>query len=208
MFEQMNVETKITLSSKELELVCNTDWILTKHTIISKAYELFGQQALLMQRVVAEGMLHLPVEISLHGPKISRGENYSSLPYVILDYPRCFEKDKTFAIRTMFWWGNFFSINLQLSGIYKETLLPALLTNFYFLQEKGYSVCISGDPWKHHFGEDNYLPLQKCAKEGFAIILNRESFVKIGKTLPLQQWNTATTFIETSFLEITTLLKH
>ena len=49
-------------------------------------------------------------------PKIAKGENYLQLPYVLLDYPRCFDKENIFAIRTMFWWGNFFSITLHLSG--------------------------------------------------------------------------------------------
>ena len=72
----------------------------------------------------------MPEVIKTSTPKISKGENYKDLPYVMLDYPRCFQKEKTIAIRTFFWWGNFFSINLQLSGEYKEQALPSLQSNF------------------------------------------------------------------------------
>ena len=41
----------------------------------------------------------LPAEMLFHSPKISKGENYKGLPYVMLDYPRCFGKTDIFAIR-------------------------------------------------------------------------------------------------------------
>jgi hypothetical protein len=204
----MNKETKITLSAKEQELVCNTDWILTKHAIIHKVYTLFGEAAAFMQKKVFNERNHLPEEVSASVPKISKGENYKGLPYVMLDYPRCFQKEKIVAIRTFFWWGNFFSINLQLSGEYKERLLPALRNNFSVLQQNDYWVCVSDNPWQHHFEEDNYLSLKKYTAEQFSSILHRESFIKIGKKIPLTQWDNTPAFIEQSFTEMITLLKN
>src|SRR5260221_13450433 len=130
----MKQETKITLSPKERELVCNTDWILTKHAIIDKVYQLFGEQATFMQYYIEKEKAQLQKEISIIAPKISKGENYGKLPYVMLDYPRYFDKENTLAIRTMFWWGNFFSIHLQLSGKFKQNALADLQNNFEELQ--------------------------------------------------------------------------
>src|SRR5438105_15186190 len=108
---------KIRLSSKEMELVTNADWILTKNTIIEKTKILFGELQEVMTStfnpVAANDYTRVP-------PKISKGENYRGLPYLILDYPRLFEKENILAIRTMFWWGNFFSITLHLAGSYKK----------------------------------------------------------------------------------------
>jgi hypothetical protein len=204
----MNKETKITLSAKEQELVCNTDWILTKHRIIQKVYALFGEQAIFMQQHLVKEKMKLPADINIAEPKISKGENYGSLPYVMLDYPRCFQKEKTLAIRTFFWWGNFFSINLQLSGEYKEKFLPALQKKILQLQQGDYWICISNNPWQHHFEEGNYTSLKKCSAEKFSSILNRESFIKIGKKIPLTQWDTAPAFIQQSFTEMIELLKN
>jgi hypothetical protein len=206
-FGAMNSATKITLSAKELDLVCNIDWILTKQAIIQKVYALFGTEAAKMQDIVAQHLPSLAPFVDRHNPKIAKGENYEQLPYVMLDYPRCFEKERTLAIRTMFWWGNFFSVHLQLEGEFKDTALNALEENFILLQEKGYSICIANDPWQHHFGEDNYLPLRNCTKEKFLLLIAANSFVKIGNTLPLRQWEMAATFIETSFMELAGLLK-
>ena len=47
----------------------------------------------------------------------------------MLDYPALFKKDEIFALRTMFWWGNFMSITLLLSGGYKETFATVIEEN-------------------------------------------------------------------------------
>ena len=126
----MTDETKITLSDKEHELVCNTNWFLTKHSIIKKVIAIFGELIILMQQMLAKDKDHLPKEVFTKEAKISKGENYQLLPYVILDYPRYFSLTEAIAVRTMFWWGNFFSVTLQLSGAPKEAVIPALIANF------------------------------------------------------------------------------
>ena len=201
-------KTKITLSAKELELVCNTDWILTKHIIIEKVIDLFSTILISMQQKTGERKNSLPVEVFTKDPKISRGENYRQLPYVMLDYPRYFEKQDTLAIRTFFWWGNFFSINMQLSGTIKNSVVNNLATNFLHLQQNDYWICVNNNPWQHYFEEDNYLPLQKITKEQFSVMLNRELFIKIGKKISIEHWETVAAFIDNSFEEMILLLKN
>ena len=201
-------KTKITLSAKELELVCNTEWILTKHNIIKKVMELFSEALAGMQQQTMQQKMNLPAAIFSKDPKVSKGENYKSLPYVMLDYPRYFDKENTLAIRTFFWWGNFFSINLQLDGKYKTQAVPALQANFLMLQQNNYWVCINNKPWEHSFEEDNFLPIQQLTLDQFTTILSRESFIKISKKKSLQHWDTALLFIEQSFVEMLKLLEN
>ncbi len=203
----MTEKTKITLSAKELDLVTNKDWILTKQIIIEKVYQLFGTLALSMQQQVLQFKNVLPAVVSAYNPKISRGENYRGLPYVMLDYPRYFTKGSSLAIRTFFWWGNFFSINLQLAGEWKEFAIPSMMANFESLQQNNYAVCIHTDPWQHHFDEDNYLPLKKISAVEFATSLRSAAFIKIAKQIPVQQWDEVPTFFEHHFSEIVALLK-
>jgi hypothetical protein len=203
----MTQKTIITLSARELELVCDKEWILTKHIIIEKVYLLFGSLALSMQQQVRQCAATLPEQAMESNPKISRGENYKSLPYVMLDYPRNFTKGSTLAIRTFFWWGNFFSINLQLSGTCKEKAAPSLKANFMALQKAGYWLCIHTDPWQHHFEKDNYVPLENYTAGDFALILQGASFIKIAKRITLQQWDAAAEFLEHHFIELIMLLQ-
>jgi hypothetical protein len=199
-------KTKIALSAKELELVCNTDWILTKHSI-QKVIDLFGAVLTTMQQETAKQKITLPIEVFAKDPKISKGENYKSLPYVMLDYPRYFDKENTLAIRTLFWWGNFFSINLQLSGKIKDNAAPALVAHFLQLQQHDYWLCVNNNPWEHYFEEENYIPIHQLNIGQFSTMLNRESFIKIGKKYSLQHWDTVAPFLEQSFEEMITLLK-
>lgn len=201
----MAAATKITLSDKELELVCNTGWILTKHTIIQKVYALYGETLPSLKNVLEEKRNILPPEVFNYSPKISKGENYKLLPWVMLDYPRCFGKDDVMAVRIFFWWGNFFSVNLQLSGIYKAKALPALQHRFEWLKNEGYFICVGDGPWEHHFDETNFVSASKLTEQQFAILLEKP-FLKIAKKIPLEEWNRVPRFINCVFNEITDLL--
>ena len=112
--------TKILLSAEELSLVQDTHWLLTKNNIIEKTKALFGNLAESLVKQTSRYEDHFPQTVHLYSPKVFKGEYYEGLPYVMLDYPRIFGKDDVFAIRTFFWWGNFFSITLQLKGSYHQ----------------------------------------------------------------------------------------
>ena len=199
--------TKITLSPDELQLVNNTDWILTKRVIIDKTVQFFSELSGTMRNILEKEVTGLPKPVLLSEPKISRGENYRQLPYVMLDYPRCFAATNIFAVRTMFWWGNFFSITLQLSGKYQKLFEENIAKKIVTLEKGNYHICINEDQWQHHFEEDNYvLACSKTAEEMHAI-LQQQPFIKIARKFSLSQWNEMPALLERSFTEIIELVK-
>jgi len=197
--------SKLTLSDEELQLVNNTGWILTKHDIIRRVYDMFGGLSEKYKALVANTVLPLPIVQS--SPKISKGENYRQLPYVILDHPRCFEAENIFAVRSMFWWGNFFSITLQLSGEYKKMFEKNLFANFGLLKQHNFYLCVNEDPWQHHFEEDNYMPAGKFSAEEFERTVSQKQFVKLAIKFPLNQWSEIPGLLEEKFFTIMQLLK-
>lgn len=203
-----NNKTKLALSPKEQELVCNTDWILTKQTITEKIVELFSALLVSMQQVTSAKKNNLPQKVFATDPKISKGENYKGLPYVMLDYPRYFNKENTLAIRTLFWGGNFFSLNLQLSGKTKNEAVSNLIMHFSMLQQNDYWICTNNHPWDHYFEDGNYVPIQKITKAQFITMLKQESFVKIGRKISIQHWDTVNQFVEQTFEEMLLLLQY
>ena len=118
--------SKIQYSTEELKLAENSDLILTKNRIVKKTIALFASLAEEYRSISIKYQAQLPSEIFEHSPKISRGEQYLELPYVMLDYPRVFSKEDVFAIRSFFWWGNYFSITLHLKGMREDGMRPTL----------------------------------------------------------------------------------
>src|SRR5450755_2986522 len=135
-----NIKTGWELSAEELALVADAGWIMTKNAIIAKVLVLFGELSGNLQEqwkaagweqhlagkeagmaMKDTGMLMreagMPIkEILETPPRISKGENYKGLPWVVLDYPRAFGRLDVLAVRTLFWWGNYFSVTLHLKG--------------------------------------------------------------------------------------------
>lgn len=200
----MKPSPKLTLSAEELRLVSDAGWILTKHAVIDKLYEMFGQLSEQYKFII--GASGLPEDVIRYAARISKGENYRRLPYVVLDYPRSFTGQDVFAIRTMFWWGNFFSITLQLSGTYKKRYHQLLADNFIRLKNNGFYVCVNNDPWQHHFGEDYYLPVSGFSQEGFEEAMMEKSFVKLAKKYSLNDWERIPLLCEADFRVIVEML--
>ena len=201
----MNEEAKIQISEREIELVNNTEWIFTKQLIIEKVYHLLGQLHHNYKKIIQKEKPFLPEVLQKPGGKISKGENYKGLPYVILDYPAIFSKEKIFAVRTMFWWGNFFSISLHLSGKSFNDIsdFPKAIE---FLKKKNFSVSIHKNEWQHHFQPSNFVNINELEKEKIKN-LKEKKFLKIAKKTDLTEWNSAMNFLEEAFEEIIVFIK-
>ena len=202
----MGTSAKIQLSKEEMELVKNTDWILGKHIITRKVYDMFGDISIRLQHEIGSYNYLFPENLQYQSGKISKGENYELLPYVILDYPAFFWKERIFAIRTMFWWGNFFSVTLHLSGIYKQKFIHNSNDLLSLLQKNTFFICVNDDEWQHHFNTDNYVAASTIALDEFELI-NKKNFFKVSKKISLSEWQNADKFIITSFREIVQLLQ-
>ncbi|MDB5192436.1 MAG: hypothetical protein JWQ96_1999 [Segetibacter sp.] len=182
---------EIKLSQRELELVINEEWLITKSRIIKKVIALLANTSHSYTQIGAS----LPTEFVRVPPKISRGENYKGLPYVMLDYPRNFTKDNFFAIRCFFWWGNFFSITLHLSGNMQHRYADKIANELVALNKEGWHFQEGIDEWDHTFENNNFVVIDpsknyKCQSR---------RFVKLAKKIPLQEWDDVPLFFEKNF---------
>lgn len=177
---------KVTLSDAELALFQNSDLILTKNHILQQTKALL--QLLQAQQEAAAGSLWPGQVVFTNHPKISRGENYLGLPWLVLDYPRQFGREDVFAIRSFFWWGHFFSSTLQLSGNYALQFRPRIEGAYKWLSGQQYLLHIGSDAWAHHFEADNYIPIKNLSSEQFQSMLHRQPHIKIAAKWPLDQW--------------------
>lgn len=196
----MNNIAKLTLSTGELALATDKNIILTKKIIIEKAYNLFNEMAK-MSNIIFAPNLQSYEAMQKAIPKIYKGENYNSYPYVLMDYPSCFENKNIFTVRTMFWWGNFISITLHLSGKYKTVFEKNILNS----KEADFFICINENQWQHHFEEDNYKQLQTLSNLEMKN-LQQKSFIKAALKYELHHWNMMQQILPEGYKKINELL--
>lgn len=202
----MKSQTKIQLSSYEMQLVNNADLILTKNAIMQKAKLLLQNLQNLQQQYIQSHNKKISEEVFIPSPKISKGENYKGLPYLVLDYPRYFDKDNIYAIRTMFWWGNFFSITLHLSGRYKKKMEKKIIASSPTLIKNDFYICTQENEWEHHFEADNYIPVSNLNKIGFEKQLQQKPFIKLAQKISLNHWNDMEKMLIRNYQQIYSML--
>jgi hypothetical protein len=183
------------LTAKELELVTDKDFLLAKARIMEKLCALMGTVQAELKLAIEKSSFFFPRDVDIVQGKISKGENYHSLPWIMLDYPKHFSKNDIFAFRTMFLWGSEFSCTLHLQGKYLESYRAALVKSSpAFEQQHDIYICVHETPWEHHFGEDNYVPVNWLSEKDVQDLLDTKTFIKLSRRLELKQWETLPEF--------------
>lgn len=187
------------LDRNEMLCIADTEFLLTKQRAFKKLKSLFQETEKQLSLVIKDLDQHLPEGTLFKSGKLSKGENYMGLPYLMLDFPRLFESENTFAFRTMFWWGNFFSCTLQLSGQVLETNRNRIIEKIKSLQQMGIYLGISDDPWQYHLGDDNYRLLDNMSPAEFKQLILEKNTLKITRMLPLDEYMQLPAFASNSF---------
>jgi hypothetical protein len=184
---------KLQLSEEEKVLVGNPSVILTKNRILEKINAMFGMLSE-QQVAIAESLRkQLPQEFFLAPPKISRGDQYRQMPWLMLDFPRCFQSGHLLAIRQFFWWGHLYSSSLLVSG-----QLKALITGKDWKLLPGLYICVHASPWEHHFEAANFRPIASVSAAELEAICQKE-FIKLAFMIPISHWDQVPDFYNQSF---------
>jgi len=205
-YQIMSNNTKIILSDTELSNVNDTSWILTKQKITQKVFELMKLQVdfLSVYGKSLLGSFALP-EIIASVPRISKGENYLGLPYVMLDYPAVFSKNDVFALRTMFWWGHHFSMMLLLEGSYKKMAAPGI-AELLKKNKENIFICVHDNQWQHSFDAENFKDAALISPQEMDTIIFDKKFIKIGLKYSLQNWNELPQLLPAGYTKLLALL--
>lgn len=177
----MSSNVKIGFSDKERAFMQQTDLLLTKRIIVDKWYAVLEE---LRSRMIIE-IPTKPMPDTWNNARTTRGENYQGLPYVIMDHPRLFNGDDIFACRTMFWWGNHISYTIHLQGNTLSLFKSLLQSNWSKLNGHNLYLSIGNEPFEHHFGSDNYKPLDEI--EDVSSFLADRTFLRIAYKLPITE---------------------
>ena len=181
-------DSKFTLSDDEIKLLSDKNFFIQKKNSSEKIISALGELNDSINKIKNEYTNILPELALTVAGKISKGENYLGFPWIVLDNPRIFTNKDVFAFRSMFWWGNYFSFTLQLSGIYLQQHSENILQNFEKLKRKNYLICINKELWIHHLESDNYSRLDDFDKIKMKKLIDENLFFKISRKLELNDW--------------------
>lgn len=182
---------KLRLSTEEMDLISRTDWILTKNRLMMRVREMLASLQEQQWQCLREAHNPLPDEVMNIPAKISRGENYEGLPWMVLDLPRYFTSGDQLAIRTLFWWGHGFSLTLQLQGRFHQQFQSRVDRYNSILRQQQWHICIGDDPWQHHFRSDNYIPIASMTEGEWKRVSTHHPFLKIACFIPMEKWEQA-----------------
>jgi hypothetical protein len=149
-------------SANELELALSRDFILTKNAVIQKVYGQFGALGNGIFKQLQPLQIMYP-EVFGNLPKISRGENYHGFPWVMLDYPRSFDKEKGHcAMRTLFLWGHYYLVQIQVSKNFSSKFFKKVQDNPAILKEIGFPIFCGypADPYNFLLPQNDLQPYQ------------------------------------------------
>lgn len=172
------------LSDQELNLISDDEFLLAKVEVMSKINSLMEEARSSIQDCLGKTDFVFPSDVNLSSGKISKGEFYKHLPYFVLDYPAVFGKRDIFAVRTMFWWGHFFSTTIHLQGSYLDERRDCLVEKADILLGNDLYIGVGDTPWEYHYEADNYQQLQAEHFEQFSEI----GFLKLSRKIELKEW--------------------
>ena len=105
----------------------------------------------------------------------------------------------------MFWWGNFFSITLHLSGIYK-IFIKENLYNRESIHAEELFIGVNENQWQHHFEEDNFVPLVQLSQQQRIALFEKNNFVKLAIKFSLDKWNEMPALLNDGYKKMAGLL--
>ncbi|MGZ5244293.1 MAG: hypothetical protein ACXWDO_05215 [Bacteroidia bacterium] len=177
-----NNAIKFTLYEKQI--IQDTNFLIAKRHAMQKVDELFSvlQQKLALQEPY---ILRLENALNTHlqGAKISKGENYKGLPYVVLDFPKYIIGNDVFLFRSMFWWGNFYSFSIFLQGEPLEKLKHFFDTDDMAKDAELY-IGLGDKLWEYDYTAENYVSANTFSATQLKDIMNKNT-VKLSYKFPV-----------------------
>lgn len=190
-------------TKSELAIIEDSEFLLTKAKVITKVRDLLVKTRSEINERIENSTFSFPSGINLSTGKISKGENYKNLPYLVLDLPSLFSATDIFAFRTMFWWGNYFSCTLHLQGHSLDKYRSSVTNNISKLVGENVYIAIGDTPWHYHYEITNYTPLTKEHIE----FIGSCNFLKLSKKTELKHWENIPRF-SSEFLELSLSVLH
>jgi hypothetical protein len=165
-------------SDNDLEIISSQDYIIRKNALIQSV----NDTLLDLERRVSSTEIQniIPEVLKDRRGKISKGENYHGMPWMVLDAPALFENRSILAFRHIFIWGHPFSFNLHVSGMFMDYLDMSKQNE---LKSRNWSFLIGEDAFINHFDPELFKPMSEFSPT----IINKQGYLRLNKMIPLKE---------------------
>ncbi len=171
------------LDSEEMNLLEDLVVLPRKQQVCKKLEQALSELGSALQPYpLPEGILPGPVL----APKLSRGENYHSYAYRVLDQPRFHRGEDLFLFRTVILWGHPIGFHLIVTGELKskwesafQAFLPQLPT--------GYFLSRQANPWLWEAHHPEQILLAKASDQLVKDVIEERAFIKVSYYLALDE---------------------
>jgi len=175
------------LSAKELALLEDVEVLPLKKRICEKLEAVLQQLQNHIFEEVTENHSVIPEEFLQNKGRISRGDNYRSFAYRVLDCPAYFDKQDWFTYRTVIMWGHHIGFHLLLAGRYQLDYQEKLMTADWMWERPVY-VSVNGDPWEWIPSEKDHLIVGKLKSNQLMQIFDTQSYIRLSQYIDLNQY--------------------
>lgn len=189
--------TKLHIPPEAITTLQNTDFFSFKRQFTEHLIDYFGS---LMEDLKSASIIRdfpFPEGMDTTVGKITKGENYRGLPYVIADFPRLFTPESVMAYRVMFWWGHYFSCTWHWSGQALKQFYPMIQQKWPLKFSADVRIAFTGDEWQHALEEPVYQPISEVNLPQVA-----PDFLKIAILIPFERHSAVTELAKKYAVEV------
>lgn len=170
-------KSTINLTKKELLFAGSAEYPLTKQIIIKKLIKTLQD----ITPGVAEKHHNLLL-INKNEPiagKLSRGDNYRGMPYLVMDTPQIKGQDFPVLFRMMFWWGHYFVLHFYIK---KEHT-----TNLNINGLKGSYINKSDKKlWENDLDHKSWIKLKDLSTKKLGAIADQNNYIHLATKVKLK----------------------
>ncbi|MEZ4852262.1 MAG: hypothetical protein R3B93_27370 [Bacteroidia bacterium] len=175
------------LTERELAVFQDPDFMPLKAKVWAKIEVLLSQLQEQLEEKIPEFSEQLPKEFIYSSGKLSRGENYKTYSYRVMDYPRVFQGDDIFTFRCVVLWGHPIGFHLILRGKYKEEFQDLLLGKLAN-QKREVWLSDQDDPWVWEQDLSRQILLQGEVSEPVRQKILAKTFFRVSYYLPSEEY--------------------
>jgi hypothetical protein len=168
------------LTKHELDFASTVEYPLIKQNVVHKVGLLMDDTGQKLNRLFRENHL---IDLAQH--KITRGERYKEMPYVVMDFPQIKGPDFNIVLRTMFWWGHYFTCNL----IIKTSLLDLEKTAKNIRKLKKTKILTGSNLWEQELETDDYKKVSDLSKKEILRLLEDSEYLKLSGKISLREYS-------------------